>query len=295
MKFRFLFSRLANFFFFLHTLSDWHPSCRQEYEQWWKQQIEITSQHQKSLFKLKNILTRHWKDNGSFLGTTFFLSPDPFPAVKSLLSTNEFNTLKEGFFLFEDSFNRIYRADEPLLKEWAETLTRSFNVKQEYRNILEMLQILYHIDHLPKQVNVYLTLCSPPKDSGGGGGSVWDSKLLWIEISRMPRSAYTQMLGILFHEFIHFIFEKEYFRSLVRTHSRQSLNLHEVTSTSLFPRGILAQHILHVPPPPLEYYRYVSSSSVPKLLTLVEQYIKARKPFDEMYIKQLAEIVKPNS
>jgi hypothetical protein len=51
MKFKFKISKLANQFFFISNLSEWHFSCRQFYNQEWLKQTEPLTDNEKQILK----------------------------------------------------------------------------------------------------------------------------------------------------------------------------------------------------------------------------------------------------
>lgn len=60
MKFDIKYSKIGNFFFFISNLSDWHFSCRKEYnEAWIKQTGELSNNEKNAIENFRKIMTKY--------------------------------------------------------------------------------------------------------------------------------------------------------------------------------------------------------------------------------------------
>jgi len=90
-----------------------------------------------------------------------------------------------------------------------EKLLESYFSNINLTNIFEILSFLYNTKTaIPKTVEVFILFSTPNRT--GGEANIGPQKLT-LEISRYDKNKVPQAAGIILHEIIHLIFEKEKF------------------------------------------------------------------------------------
>ncbi len=96
MRFNFKISRWANFYFFIQNLSEWHFSCRRDYNILWREELgSFTSKEESAIKQLKAIHSRYsFKE--SYLGQEFFLKKNPWNSLKKKLGKDDYINLQNN-------------------------------------------------------------------------------------------------------------------------------------------------------------------------------------------------------
>ncbi|MDD2677883.1 MAG: hypothetical protein PHN95_00475 [Candidatus Pacebacteria bacterium] len=294
MKFKFIISKWGNFYFFVQNLSEWHFSCRKNYNVLWQKELGILSPKEKKALKVFKKIRSNFPSGKTFFEQAFFTKKNPWNDIKKNLPTQHYEAIKNTFLVLNDKFEKLYKEDYPSLKFWQENLKKTNDKKSPFKDITEILCLLYKNYRITKKtINVYLLFSST--DQRGGGANI-DEKSISIEISRQPLTAINYIIGIIWHETIHLCFEKEYFLPLVQKKFPGDWDtiffIKEMTVISLFPKGLLANKFLKVNKNkkeslhlklPIKYNEW--------LLSITNSYIKKRKHFDENYIEKLYTII----
>jgi hypothetical protein len=293
MKFKFIISKWGNFAFFVQNLSNWHFSCRQNYNLLWEKELgKLSPEEKRALETFKKVRSR-FPSGKTFFEQSFFTKKDPWKNIKKNLSSQDYKAIEKTFLMLNDRFQILYKQDYPSLKIWQENLKKRNNELLS-KKITKILRLLYNTHNKTKKIiNVYLLFSSI--DQRGGGANI-DEKSISIEVSRQPLALIDYMIGIIWHEVIHLCFDKEYFLSLVQKKFPEDWKtislIKEMTAISLFPKGILANKFLKINTSqketlhlklPVKYNR--------QLLSITDSYVKQQKPFDEKYIDQLYTII----
>lgn len=291
MKFSIIINKSAVFYFFIQNLSEWHFSNRKNYNVLWRKELaQFSIKEEDALRQLKEIHQKY-PFGKLYLGRQFFLEENPWIILEKKLSSEDFINLKNIFSLLEEKFNKFYKKEIVLLKQWQTALQKELNNEDLTTSINMILGRLYDAPLFLKNINVYL-LPSSENHSGGTGGII-DNKSINIEISRLPLKMAKHAAGIIFHEIIHLYFEKQSFLSKVSKrypNDPDAANLiKEATASSLFPNGALGINFLNIKNGLLN--TKIPQEYTEKLLLLSNKYIKEDKPFDDEYIKTIYDLL----
>jgi len=292
MKFSIVINKLANFYFFIQNLSEWHFSNRKDYNILWRKELnQFSTKEENALKKFKEIHLRY--PFGKFyLGRQFFLEENPWAALEQKLSLEELESIKNIFLLLEKKFNNFYKNEFILLKKWQATLRKESSNENLITIVNVILSKLYNASPFSKEITIYI-LPSTKSHSGGTGGII-DNKSINLEISRSSLEKVNRAIGIIFHEITHLYFEKQSFLPLVSKwypNDPDTVNLvKEATSSSLFPNGILGIKFLNIK------NGLLLNTKIPpkyneKLLLLANRYVKEDRPFDDEYIETIYSLV----
>lgn len=292
IKFNIKISKWANFYFFIQNLSEWHFSCRKDYNLLWEKILGTFSiQEKDTLERFKEIRLKYPQSKSCF-EKFFFLLEDPFEKLILTLSVEEYQAVKNTFSLLESKFNSLYEKELPLLNRWQELLDKAINNQELTDTILVFLNTLYKTSVQGEEINIYLLFSAV--DHTGGGANV-DNQSISIEISRYPLEDTGHVLGIVWHETIHLVFQNKYFYPLLTWYfqkDKQKASLiNEVVTASLFPKGMLGIQLLKNNPA-IRLLPDIDVKQTVDILNLTKEYLDKNKYFDEDYIKKLSLITK---
>jgi hypothetical protein len=307
MNFEFKISKWANFYYFIHNLSEceWPWPYRKNNIILWKKELKTFSKKEKeALNNFKKIYKKYFLKK--YLGKYFFIKKDPWPILKKDLPEKDFSILKEIFEVWKPSFNKIYKKDIKSIKRWKKELEKRFEQqKEKTKLILKKLNALYNTSNKNKKIEVHLLLFNESKTksyfSGAGGerGRGLEGKnIILIELSRCALERIDYVIGIIWHELIHNSFSNKNLFLLIKKltkSKREAYKLEEMINRSLFPIGIMSIKILDTPLPltlSRGHISNINSKQTIKILNLSDRYLKERKSFDSDYIKKLKKIIR---
>jgi len=292
MKFRFIISKWANFYFFVQNLSEWHFSNRKDYNVLWRNELgQFSSEEENALKQFKEIHLRY-PFGKLYLGRQFFLKKNPWDILAKKLSKEDFIAVKNTFFLLQNKFDLLWNKELPLLLQWQKELNDKLNNLLLTKSIINSLKIIFNTP--PSKSEITINLLPSSVERTGGGANI-DDKNISLEISRYPTEGINHAIGIMWHEIIHLCFQNQYFFPFVLeyfSNNRQKADLvNEVTISAIFPRGILGIRLLKNKPP-YKLTNQINPKQTIQILDLIKEYVDNKKYLDEKYIKTVVEILK---
>ncbi|MBU2104372.1 MAG: hypothetical protein KKF67_01175 [Nanoarchaeota archaeon] len=286
MEFSIIIKKQGIFYFFVQNLSEWHFSCRKDYNKIWLEELGSLSKKEKTaLQKLKKV-HQEYSFGQSYLGRYFFLKRNPWKNIENEMPKSDFIIIKNTFSVLKEKFESFYKKELPLLKNWQTHLNKKINNPKLINPILKKLNNLYNGNIKSQKIKIYLL---PSTDKAAGGGAGLNKKAITLEISRISLEQLNRVIGIIWHEVIHLLFEKVYFHPLLKRkfpQDRDAISLiKEATASSLFPGGILSKKFLKRLALPLN--RNLPAKESKQVLSLAALYVKKNKHFDIRYINKL--------
>ena len=319
LKFRFYFTKTGNLFHFISNLSEWHFSCRERYNKIWLEETGPLNDKEKQALKRMGNLFLKYNFESNFLGIPFITNPDTvvWEKVKNWVDEEEFNELKETFSVFEPRFEKIWQSEEAKLAKWKNTLTKELT-KQKYQDLEKDLETFFNQKPQFRNIDIYLLISA----IGSGGGASIGPGRVTLECTALPTTHVLRILGVLYHETAHLVFEYGYYKNLLeqflepikdkfsKRHaffkSGRDLRvmINEATMSSLLPEGYLAskyfgRDVFHDAEKVLgtnfeniakgkecdfrAYRLFVAA----KLFPLVKNYIENKNPIDENYLQSV--------
>lgn len=324
LKFSFYFTKTGNLFHFISNLSEWHFSCRKQYNKIWLKEIgPLNNKEKQALKKMRDLLLKYNFEN-KFLGIPFTTTPDRivWEKVKSWVNKCEFNDLKEVFSTLEPRFEKIWETEKTKLASWKKILSRE-SKKKKYQNLEKDLGVFFNQGPKYHNIDVYLLISA----IGSGGGANIGSGRLTLECTALSTKQFTRALNTLYHEAAHLAFEYGYYKDLLKQFLESFKNkspkkhifsklgrslrgvVNEAVMSSLLPEGYLAKKYfnrdtLHNAEKTLGknfekitkgkecdfgiYRLFVAA----KLFPLAKNYIENKKPVDRDYLLSIWEAFK---
>lgn len=292
MRFFFIISKFAVFYFFIQNLSEWHFSNRKDYNEVWRQELgSFTAEEEDALKKMGRIHSRYLFGK-SYLGRDFFLEENPWTTLEQRLRHEDFINLKDVFLVFENKFNLFWPEELTLLSGWKKELERNLNHSPITDTVIEQLKMVFNT--FPSQNEIKIILLPSTEKHTGGGANI-DSRSITLEISRYPLQNINHTIGIIWHETIHSSFQKQYFSTLLLElfpNDRKKFDLiNEIAVSSLFPRGIMGARLLKNRPAN-QLIREVNLQQTIDILNLTKEYIDRQKSFDKEYILKIVAVLR---
>ncbi|TRZ77357.1 hypothetical protein D4R87_02870 [bacterium] len=206
-------SKLANQFFFISNLSEWHFSCDSKYNEKWIEMTGVLNKEETSALKsFSEIMKRYgfqhdknWKSK--FLGQYFYLYQEKqaWEELKKAIKENEFNDLKEIFKTFNPSFEKIWKLKDQ--DDRVKILEQSLKDKN-YKLLLEDTEKIFG-NSTDNTVNIIILFSPLGCDETGSGGANIGSKNVTFKIPALKADTWQMdyTMGVLAHEIGHMLFK----------------------------------------------------------------------------------------
>ena len=209
MKFNFIVSKWANFYFFVSNLSEWHFSCRKDYNEiWLKQDGQFKEKEITSLNEFKKILLKY-KFN---LGKIFYIYNEKkaWTKLKKLIKKSEFEKIKLAFEILEPRFQLIWKGSKKQLNKRVKLFKLLLN-KTECKDLLNNLCLFFNNKKLNDEINI-IAIASPLGGEAitAAGGANINNKHITLEIPDLKINSWEleYSFGIIAHEIAHILFKK---------------------------------------------------------------------------------------
>lgn len=217
MKLRFTTSKTANQFFFIANLSEWHFSCRLDYNQKWIEKTgALSNEEKKELRVFSNILQKYgfvYDKNGKikYIGKFFYCYPEKkaWEELKKNITQKEFLEIRNVFKVFKKRFKKIWKPQE--LKKRIKTV-RDLTNKKSWKLLMQHIRVLFGSSASTKELFV-IVLLSPLAGKGvtvAGSANIGNRHITY-EIPKLKKEGWEQSYsaGILAHEIAHSLFSKK--------------------------------------------------------------------------------------
>jgi len=265
LEFGFHFTKTGNLFHFLSNLTEWHFSCRKNYNKiWLKKTVPLNDKEKQALKQLTKLLLKYHFSSGQkgpddpskFLGIPFTIYSDEevWEKVGEWVEPNELETLKNVFEIFEPRFEKLWVEEKPKLTEWRTILVKEL-AEKKYDDLEKDLETFFNQKPRYSQVDVYLSMGAA--GTSGGGANVGPARVT-LEPTGLSTDMVSEMLNVLYHETAHLTLEHGYYQNLLEEFlksvgdgfsekhaffkSGRGLRtiVNEAVTTSLLPEGYLA-------------------------------------------------------
>lgn len=247
MQIKFKVSKIANQFFFISNLSEWHFSCREEYNKVWIATLgSLSVKEKEALKKFKTILAKYsftFKGNKSmYLGRPFlsYSEKRAWEEIRKIVKRVEFEEIKKTFEIFHMRFVKIWNSDSKRI-----LLTQSKNLQNYFKSPkAEGVQIINDLNKVlggkRKVKNIEVILLASPlkgRDITAAGSANIGNKRITLEMPNLkPKSwEFEYSIGILAHEIGHVIFNENRGREKIQK-VLQKLKLPSFVPDNIHPR-----------------------------------------------------------
>lgn len=316
---------MGNKFFFISNLSEWHFSCRKQYNEIWLSKIgKLSKKEEKSLNQFKEILKKY--NFHKYLGIFFITEDDDYvwEYLKNEVTTEELDKIKEIFDNFESKFNIIWNLEQ--FENRANILREK--ITNEISYVINDIETLFGGAE-KEEFNIYL-LQHPYRNNYIAGGANLGRRGITLEMNELSKKdaeTLNNSLSVIYHEFIHMEFGKKIRelldkfyennseKSIIPYLSKKSF-LEEVIVHSLFTHyGFLSNKYFYKyteaqikeafqkyekifdsvregleetnPKEEMEVYFFLAITFHP----MIEKYLKEKNKIDEKFIKEIIKTI----
>lgn len=324
MTIKIYYTTLANQFFFISNLAEWHFSCRKAYNETWLKNNPLSNEEKDAIKRFRKVLMKYGfsvrNNENVYLGIPFIASSsaETWQKVSEWVNKQDYQEIKNVFEIFNPRFNKEWLNTEEQLKLAKKELDKT--LKNENVNcVLNIISSLYKTK-LKKKIDIYLL--ASPMTNGSGGNANLGPKNISIEVPAYINSeTISQVLLVIFHEMAHLI-EKQNFRPFLlnwikglKEQERLEIEQFEVYKTtkniftiidemivsSLLPEGYLSE-IITGQDSRIKNKTYLINGTdnllslrhfaALHLYHLVREYVGKKKSLDAAYIQKTYQILK---
>jgi len=214
-------SKLANQFFFISNLSEWHFSCDVKYNEKWVEMTDLLDKQEETA--LKNFCKiiqkygfqhdKNWKSK--YIGQYFYLHSEKqaWEELKKAVTENESNDLKEIFEIFNSRFEKIWKLKDQ--DNRIETLDQSLKDKN-YKSLLDDTEKIFG-NSKNNKVDIIILFSPLGCDETGSGSANIGSGHITFKVPELKVDTWQMdyTIGVLAHEIAHMLFRKNKGENLI--------------------------------------------------------------------------------
>lgn len=133
MQLHFKTSKLANLFFLVSNFSEWHFSCRTDYNRAWIEKTKpLKIDEVEALSKFKKVINKY----GFELSKIFYTNNEEaaWKNLRKITKESEFTTIKETLQIFKPKFEKIWQISK--LNKRIGLIKKGVN-RKEYQKLIE--------------------------------------------------------------------------------------------------------------------------------------------------------------
>lgn len=294
-----------NLFLFIANLTEWHFSCRQNFNRIWKRQpYPLSPVEQRQLILFKNALIRYYQKTGEHL-TSFFANGRNinWRILSKILDEKDIEVIKETFSLFRSRFNFFYNRQKKNMFAVAQVVKKNRENNQTY---LEQTKNLYGCKER-KNCDVLIALSEDSNHNSGGiyFASSRKGHIILQFGDFQLKEDHQPILMVFYHELGHHFQENNYWRKLSEKNEakiripikfkNQGINVKDIIDepihTALWGKnGIFTEKIFGVRKSAEKEtgsYYYQVELCAQKIKPLVQNYLKNNKKADQELIEHI--------
>ncbi len=218
MRINFKISKLANQYFFISNLTEWHFSSRRSYNKIWLEKSgHLNLKEKKALQATERIIKSKLHYGRQFF---FYSSQKAWKTIKKEFNTDDYLTLRNTFTLFNRRFEKVWQKQK--LTKWKNNLEKAL-CSGVYQKFFKELERLFSSNKIrSKNLTVHLISC-PVKDKHPAGGANLGNAAITLEVPVHNNEKWFLEAGlaIIAHEFAHILFDNSKMKRLIESHLKQ--------------------------------------------------------------------------
>jgi len=223
IKFNLINSYTENLFFFVSNLSEFHFSCRKEYNEEWRKVFGELSETEETHLKNFSIILKKYgfDDQNPYLGIPFFLSSEnqKIKSVKKVLDKEEFSIVGKTLEIFRPKFELVYEKDK--LDDWIRIQSEIFK-GDRIQNAIREIASLLGAEISAKRINVHLLGFISPKMLASGGANLGPNDItLEMPVNRIEDWIGEWGVFVALHELTHLFFESSKAQKILKEKTKK--------------------------------------------------------------------------
>jgi len=262
MKLSFKTSKIANNFFFVSNLSEWHFSCRKDYnEAWLKKTGPLTKKESEALDNFKKIMQRNGFTsknirNSQYIGKYFYFYPEKksWNKLKRSVGIADFKKIKKVFNIFRPRFEKVWKQ----YKNDKRVGIFSQEIKNgEHQKLYKDIELVFAGKKYTKKIDIIIIFSPHDHEATAAGSACLGEKTIVLELPKLKQDTWQLefSINILAHEISHILFDERNGRNLIEKSLKKFhipkiikhinfspiLLINEAVIESFLPYGYLAQ------------------------------------------------------
>lgn len=209
MKLNFKASKIANQYFYINNLTEWHFSCDPEINEAWLRMTGPLTTEEK--IALSEITEKIFKKYYFELWDIFYGLPDKkaWPALKRKINKKDYELIRDTFKVFDKKFSLIWNKLQTLGKKNVKLLS-AFARKSESRKFMDELGFVFGGKAYKNSIVLTCVILFSPLKAGMGGGANMKSPTVVFELPSkiLARNELARAISVIGHETGHFLFKK---------------------------------------------------------------------------------------
>lgn len=223
IKFNLINSYTENLFFFVSNLSEFHFSCRKEYNEEWQRIFGELSKTEKIHLKNLSVVLKNNGFDGKnpYLGIPFFLPSESrkIKSVKEILDEKEFSIVEKTLEIFRPKFQLIYKKDK--LDDWIKIQSEIFK-SDRVQNAVREVSSLLGAKMFQGQLNIHLLGFVSPKILASGGANLGPNDItLEMPVNKIEDWVGEWGVFVALHELTHLFFENSKAQEILKKKTKK--------------------------------------------------------------------------
>jgi DNA-directed RNA polymerase subunit F len=221
MKFNFIVSKSANFFFFVDNISEWNIYCRKSYNKEWIKQFGKLNLEEKKVLKDFKILMQKYESDGVYknIRNIFYEKQNDIEQIlkklEKTIKKEELNLIEKTFNIFSPRFEKIWKIYESMLFNTVRDVLKDYKgISRKLDFIYFNLSNFYGVDHKKEYLcTVFFIICPIKKQQGGKMINEEKIAIEYNELNSKNRNQIKNLWFLIFHELIHARFENKKYKN----------------------------------------------------------------------------------
>ncbi|MFH1192706.1 MAG: hypothetical protein V1656_00065 [Candidatus Jorgensenbacteria bacterium] len=289
MKLNIKISKIANFFFFVTNLSEWHFSCRTSYnEAWIKKMGPLNGEEAKALATFKPIMRKYGfvrrpqNKKGCYLGEFFYTgsSTTVWKRLAVAVTKNEYVAIRKIFATFSQRFEKVWAGS----KDGRVDVFKGELEKRNNKNLFNDTEAIFGTSYLSTKINVVVLFSPLGINETAAGSANLGAGYCSLELPKLKAGTWQlhYSIGILAHEIAHSLFASRGGLKLIRRAMREKNLRSQIRNISMNTISLLNE-IIVASFVPLGYFgmKYFGAILTPLSVSNLKKGRRAEKTFKE--------------
>lgn len=214
MRLKLKISELANRFFFISNLSEWHFSCRKDYNAAWIRRTgKLTAKERAALQNVKHVMTRYGfkRKQGvpQYLGRFFLILPEreAWKQLQQHVTNPEFDGLTQAFEILAPRFGRVWQQTKQDRNRFS-VLRRALREKKVQAFLRDAAR-LFGAPKATGTITAVIIISPLDKTHTAAGGANVGAGFATLEVPDLKASSWqlAYSIGVLGHEIAHVLWD----------------------------------------------------------------------------------------
>lgn len=254
MKIKFVNSDIANKFFIISSLAEWHFSCRKEYNRKWLGMTgELNSEEKQAIEVFKSLMGKYGfnrkKSRTKYLGNVFlsgFSSTKAWRELKIKLSSPDYQKIWFVFDIFSKRYEQIKSHISQRERSRRISILNSVINELKNKKIIKELNYIFGEKSSERKIKAVVIFSPLYANETAAGSANIDGDIITFEVPELKENSLNLdiSIGILFHEIIHTFFNELGIREMIAEKIKEFRLPQKLDDNALFSTAITINEIL---------------------------------------------------